>query len=133
MYRYGPTFEEMYQQMEARQRERQNQLRDQAAQGSVLDKVKQVSLLSSSHPYIHVSGILGSDASLLNLGGKPLWIGCRLHVAPDNGCSFAFGCIAGLAEGLVKSFRLLHGTSAMPRESDCCKLTSAGSCSDAGH
>ena len=30
--------------MEARQRERQNQLRDQAAQGSVLDKVKQVSL-----------------------------------------------------------------------------------------
>ena len=45
--RYGPTFEEMYQQMEARQRERQNQLREQAAQGSVLDKVKQVRLL---HP-----------------------------------------------------------------------------------
>ena len=37
----------MYQQMEARQRERQNQLRDQAAQGSVLDKVKQVSLRCS--------------------------------------------------------------------------------------
>ena len=40
--RYAPTFEDMYTQMEARQRERQNQMRDQAAQGSVLDKVKQV-------------------------------------------------------------------------------------------
>lgn len=46
--RYGQTFEEMYQQMEARQKERQNQLRDQAAQGSVLDKVHQVS--ADEHP-----------------------------------------------------------------------------------
>ena len=65
--------------MEARQRERQNQLRDQAAQGSVLDKVKQVSVLSSSHPYIVMSGILGSDACLLNSDGKPLRIYCSLH------------------------------------------------------
>jgi len=40
--RYAPTFEDMYTQMEARQKERQNQMRDQASQGSVLDKVKQV-------------------------------------------------------------------------------------------
>jgi len=40
--RYGQTFEDMYSQMEARQKERQNQMRDQAAQGSTLDKVKQV-------------------------------------------------------------------------------------------
>ena len=52
--RYAPTFEDMYTQMEARQRERQNQMRDQASQGSVLDKVKQVrvQLLYIWHPYI---------------------------------------------------------------------------------
>ena len=42
MCRYGPPLEEMYTQMEQRQKERQNQMRDAAAQGSVLDKVKQV-------------------------------------------------------------------------------------------
>jgi hypothetical protein len=42
MCRYGPVLEEMYTQMEQRQKERQNLMRDAAAQGSVLDKVKQV-------------------------------------------------------------------------------------------
>ena len=49
-YRYGQTFEDMYTQMEARQKERQNQMRDQAAQGSTLDKVKQVRPQLPSHP-----------------------------------------------------------------------------------
>lgn len=47
--RYGQTFEDMYTQMEARQKERQNQMRDQAAQGSTLDKVKQVWLELASY------------------------------------------------------------------------------------
>ena len=40
--RYGPVLEGMYTQMEQRQRERQSAMRDAAAQGTVLDKVKQV-------------------------------------------------------------------------------------------
>jgi len=47
--RYAPTFEDMYTQMEARQKERQNQMRDQASQGSVLDRVKQVRVQFSVH------------------------------------------------------------------------------------
>ena len=41
--RYGPVLEDMYSQMERRQRERQSAMRDATAQGTVLDKVKQVS------------------------------------------------------------------------------------------
>ena len=40
--RYGPILEEMYVQMEQRQRERQDEMRAAAAQGTILDKVKQV-------------------------------------------------------------------------------------------
>ena len=42
--RYGPILEEMYAQMEQRQRERQDEMRAAAAQGTILDKVKQVRL-----------------------------------------------------------------------------------------
>ena len=45
--RYGPVLEEMYTQMEQRQRERQSAMRDAAAQGTVLDKVKQVTARGS--------------------------------------------------------------------------------------
>ena len=40
--RYAPTLEDMYTQMEQRQKERQSAMRDAAAQGSISDKVKQV-------------------------------------------------------------------------------------------
>ena len=39
--RYGPILEEMYAQMEQRQRDRQDEMRAAAAQGTILDKVKQ--------------------------------------------------------------------------------------------
>ena len=42
MSRYAPTLEEMYTQMEQRQKERQNAMRDAASQGSIADKVQQV-------------------------------------------------------------------------------------------
>ena len=42
MSRYAPTLEDMYTQMEQRQKERQSAMRDAAAQGSISDKVKQV-------------------------------------------------------------------------------------------
>ena len=42
--RYGPILEEMYAQMEQRQRERQDEMRAAAAQGTILDKVKQARL-----------------------------------------------------------------------------------------
>lgn len=53
MCRYGPPLEEMYTQMEQRQKERQNQMRDAAAQGSVLDKVKQVGI-PLAVPILHI-------------------------------------------------------------------------------
>ena len=42
--RYGPILEKMYAQMEQRQRERQDEMRAAAAQGTILEKVKQVGL-----------------------------------------------------------------------------------------
>ncbi len=42
--RYGPILEEMYVQMEQRQRKCQDEMRAAAAQGTILDKVKQVGL-----------------------------------------------------------------------------------------
>ena len=42
--RYGPTLEDMYDQIEQRQRERQDEMRAAAAQGTILDKVKQARL-----------------------------------------------------------------------------------------
>ena len=45
--RYAPTLEDIYTQMEQRQKERQNAMRDAAAQGSISDKVKQVRADSS--------------------------------------------------------------------------------------
>ena len=40
--RYGPILEEMYAYIERRQRDRQIEMRAAAAQGTILDKVKQV-------------------------------------------------------------------------------------------
>ena len=60
--RYGPILEEMYAYIERRQRDRQIEMRAAAAQGTILDKVKQVRLPAPPSRLLSVTAMHNLDA-----------------------------------------------------------------------